>query len=102
MSGCDWSSDVCLPILVQLFLHGDATHSHLAAVVEVVDGASHSPAGLVAAFGEPAAAAGKPAPEHVRAVVLAPAPLSLAPGTTHGTGKPVRPDIRSAPGRRRV
>lgn len=80
--------------VVRLFLHGDATHSHLAAVVEVVDGASHSPAGLVAAFGELAAAAGKPAHEHVRAVVLATAPFSLAAGTINGTGKLVRPALR--------
>ena len=80
--------------VVQLLVHGDASHSHLAAVVEVVDATAHSAEGLVAAFGALAVAGGRPAHEYVRAVVVAGAPFSLAAGTLNGTGKLVRPALR--------
>ena len=73
-----------------LFVHGDASHEHLVAVVDTGDDKQRSEAALLAEFHRLAAAANRPRHERISGVVVAAAPFSQENGMLNGTGKLVR------------
>ena len=77
-----------------LYVHGDAAHAHLVAVVEAEGAPSEER--LLAEFGRLATAAGRPRHERISGVVLSQERFSQAAGTLNGTGKLVRRALYAA------